>query len=104
MPGRDGIIRSLAKPSRTYRTRVDPFEASASELEHLFENALGQTSRDVFEQLCANNPDSYTSQQFRTFQRRQKRWRAERADAMRLGSGLWIGAESGTRSNRGNYL
>lgn len=85
---KDGIFRLQAKPPRTYRTRVDPFEASASELEHLFENALGQTSRDLFEQLRAKNPESYTSQQFRTFQRRQKRWRAERADAMILGSDL----------------
>ncbi len=82
----EGIIRSSAKPSRTYRTRVDPFEASAPELENLFENALGQTSRDLFERLCAENPGSYTTQQFRTFQRRHKRWRADRADAMILGS------------------
>ena len=80
-----GIFRTTAKPPRTYRTRIDPFEASASELEHLFENALGQTSRDLFDKLCADSPGIYTHQQFRTFQRRQKQWRAERADAMILG-------------------
>lgn len=80
-----GIFRTTAKPPRTYRTRADPFEASASDLEHLFENALGRTSRDLFEKLCAENPGVYTRQQLRTFQRRQKQWRAERADAMILG-------------------
>jgi len=80
-----GIFRTTAKPPRTYRTRADPFEASASDLEHLFENALGRTSRDLFEKLCAENPGVYTHQQLRTFQRRQKQWRAERADAMILG-------------------
>jgi len=80
-----GIFRTTAKPPRTYRTRADPFEASASDLEHLFENALGRTSRDLFEKLCAENPGVYTHQQLRTFQRRQKQWRAEKADAMILG-------------------
>ena len=31
-----------------------------------------------------DNPGVYTVQQFRTFQRRQKQWRADRADAMIL--------------------
>ena len=81
-----GIFRTAAKPSRTYRTRADPFEGSASNLEQLFENARGQTSGDLFEKLCAANPGVYTQQQFRTFQRRQKQWRAERADAMIMGN------------------
>lgn len=83
-----GLLRPIAKPTRTYRTRPDPFGAAAADLEDLFENALGKTSRDLFEQLCGENPGVYTNQQFRTFQRRQKKWRAERADAMILASHL----------------
>lgn len=90
-----GIFRTTAKPSRTYLTRADPFAASTSELEHLFENALGRTSRDLFEQLCADNPGVYTDQQLRTFQRRQKRWRAERSDAMILGDAVLTGVTQG---------
>ncbi len=81
---KDGRFRTAIKPTRTYRTRADPFDASASDLEHLFETALGRTARDLFDQLLANNPGVYTVQQFRTFQRRQKQWRAARADAMIL--------------------
>lgn len=90
-----GILRTTTKPSRTYRTRADPFAASASELAHLFENALGRTSRDLFQQLCAGNPGVYTHQQLRTFQRRQKQWRAERADAMILGDAPVAGMAPG---------
>ena len=79
---RVGIFRTTAKPARTYRTRADPFEASASDLEYLFEHALGRTSHDLFEKLCADNPGAYAPQQLRTFQRRQKQWRTERANAM----------------------
>ena len=81
---KDGRFRKATKPVRSYRTRADPFDASASDLDHLFENALGRTARDLFDQLLVDNPGVYTVQQFRTFQRRQKQWRADRADAMIL--------------------
>lgn len=81
-----GTLRTTSKPPRSYRTRADPFEASSSNLERLFEHALGRTSRDLFEQLCADNPGLYASKHLRTFQRRQKKWRAERANAMIFGA------------------
>ncbi len=81
---KDGRFRTATKPVRSYRTRADPFDASASDLDHLFDNALGRTARDLFDQLLVDNPGVYTVQQFRTFQRRQKQWRADRADAMIL--------------------
>ncbi len=81
-----GTLHTAGKPPRSYRTRADPFEASSGELDRLFEHALGRTGRDLFEQLCADNPGLYTGQHLRTFQRRQKQWRAERAHAMIFGA------------------
>lgn len=78
----DELVQAVGKPPRSYCTRADPFESSSEKLDRLFEHALGRTGRDLFEQLCANNPGLYSGQHLRTFQRRQKQWRAERAHAM----------------------
>ncbi|EJU11280.1 transposase [Sphingomonas sp. LH128] len=81
-----GTLEEPARPQRTWRTRVDPFAATATEVTALFESAMGQTSRDLFEQLCADHPGLYLPGQLRTFERQRKRWRAAKADALILGA------------------
>lgn len=59
---------------------------TATEVIALFENAMGRTSRDLFEQLCADHPGLYLPGQLRTSERQRKRWRAAKADALILGA------------------
>ncbi len=81
-----GTVKESARPLRTWRTRADPFAATATEVTALFENAMGRTSRDLFEMLCAEHPGLYLPGQLRTFERQRKRWRAAKADALILGA------------------
>ncbi len=80
-----GTLKEPARPLRTWRTRADPFAATATEVTALFESAMGQTSRDLFEKLCADYPGLYLPGQLRTFERQRKRWRAAKADELILG-------------------
>jgi hypothetical protein len=67
------------RPSRLYRTRIDPFESVWPELCQQLESYPDQTGLDLFEQLQIKYPDRYLPGQLRTLQRRLKIWRAQAA-------------------------
>ena len=84
-----GEVRPTTKiavrPRRTYRTRIDPFASVASDLDRRFAAAPEQTGRELFEQLQAERPGAYPVGLLRTFQRRLKGWRHERAKDLVFG-------------------
>ena len=67
-----------AKPTRSYRTRRDPFEAVWPEIEKLMEEAPGLEALSVFEVLRTRSDVTFSDGQLRTLQRRIRRWRASR--------------------------
>jgi len=62
---------------RTYRTRLDPFEAVASDLRERFLGAPGITAKLLFTELQDRCPGEYPDVLLRTLQRRVKEWRRE---------------------------
>lgn len=74
---RNGAPARSARPLRTYRTRVDPFEAVWPEVEKMLEAAPGLEAKTIFARLCERPDSTFTEGQVRTLQRRIKRWRAE---------------------------
>jgi transposase len=75
---REGAARKGARPSRTYRTRADPFEAVWPEVEAMLEGAPGLEAKTIFERLQERPEASFTEGQLRTLQRKIRRWRARR--------------------------
>ena len=57
----------------------------ASDLDRRFAAAPEQTGRELFEQLQAERPGAYPVGLLRTFQRRLKGWRHERAKDLVFG-------------------
>ncbi len=62
---------------RTWRTRVDPFDAQWPELCEWLGKDPDQTGLELFAKLRSKYPDCYTAGQLRTLQRRLKCWRRE---------------------------
>lgn len=74
---RNGAPAKSARPPRTYRTRVDPFEAVWPEVEKMLEAAPGLEAKTIFARLQERPDSTFTDGQLRTLQRKIKRWRAE---------------------------
>ncbi len=75
---REGAPRKGARPTRTYRTRTDPFKAVWPEVEAMLEAAPGLEAKTIFERLQQRPEASFTEGQLRTLQRKIRRWRAVR--------------------------
>jgi hypothetical protein len=65
-------------PSRTWRTREDPFVGVWNEVEALLESGSGWEAKTLFEELQRRYPGRFVEGQLRTLQRRVKHWRATR--------------------------
>ncbi len=74
---RKGAPVKSARAPRTYRTRVDPFEAVWPEVEKMLEAAPGLEAKTIFARLQERPDSTFTDGQLRTLQRKIKRWRAE---------------------------
>ena len=61
---------------RTWRTRVDPFNANWSEVEAHLKDAPELQAKSLFEWYQEQHPGIYTEGQLRSFQRRVRQWRA----------------------------
>lgn len=67
--------RVKPKPTRYWRTRLDPFESVWPELVSKLEEDPDLTAKELFAQLQQETPDAYQDGQLRTLQRRVKEWR-----------------------------
>lgn len=74
---REGAARKGTRAKRTYRTRVDPFEAVWPEVEKMLEAAPGLEAKTIFERLQERPEESFKDGQLRTLQRRIRQWRAQ---------------------------
>lgn len=74
---RNGAPAKSARAPRTYRTRVDPFEAVWPEVEKMLEAAPGLEAKTIFARLQERPDNTFTEGQLRTLQRKIKRWRTE---------------------------
>lgn len=74
---RNGATGKSTRPPRTYRTRVDPFEAVWPEVEKMLEAAPGLEAKTIFARLQERPDSTFSDGQLRTLQRKIKRWRAE---------------------------
>jgi len=74
---RNGASAKSARARRTYRTRVDPFEAVWPEVEKMLEAAPGLEAKTIFARLQERPDSTFSDGQLRTLQRKIKRWRAE---------------------------
>ena len=61
---------------RWWRSRVDPFAAVWTEIEHWLEANPARTAKSIFVELQQRYPDRYPDVQLRTLQRRIAKWRA----------------------------
>lgn len=74
---REGAPRKGTRAKRTYRTRVDPFEAVWPEVEKMLEAAPGLEAKTIFERLQERPDTSFKDGQLRTLQRKIRQWRAQ---------------------------
>lgn len=74
---RDGGAMKSTRAERTYRTRLDPFEAVWPEVEKMLEAAPGLESKTIFGLLLERPDSTFTDGQLRTLQRKIRRWRVE---------------------------
>lgn len=86
---RDGEVRPTHRKRsngpRTYRTRVDPFEAVWSQVEQWLNERPDANAKDLFLRLQESMPGAFPPGQLRTLQRRVKQWRSEIARRLVLG-------------------
>ncbi len=73
---RAGRLPSQLTGPRTWRTRVDPFEADWAALRARLAETPALEATTLFDDLVRRQPDRYTPGQLRTLQRRVKQWRA----------------------------
>jgi hypothetical protein len=96
---RDGEVRPTHRKRttgpRTYRTRVDPFDAVWPQVQLWLNEQPDANAKDLFLLLQESMPGAFPSGQLRTLQRRVKQWRSEIARQLVLGleSGLEIDRE-----------
>ena len=79
----DRLPSELTGP-RTWRTRVDPFDADWAELRARLVETPALEATTLFEDLVRRKPDGYTPGQLRTLQRRVKQWRAQEGPPKRV--------------------
>jgi hypothetical protein len=108
---RDGEVRPTHRKKtsgpRTYRTRVDPFEAVWPLVQMWLDEQPDVNAKDLFFRLQESMPGAFPPGQLRTLQRRVKQWRSEIARQLVLGleSDLEIDEEmcpAGTSSDEVN--
>ena len=67
--------RKGPKPSRHWRTRKDPFEATWPRVVTWLESEPDRTAKELFARLREEHSGAFTAGQVRTLQRRVKEWR-----------------------------
>ena len=77
--------RMKSKPSRYWRTRVDPFVSVWSKVCIWLENEPDRTAKELFQRLQDEHPGEFPDGQIRTLQRRIKEWRANAARVLVFG-------------------
>lgn len=78
--------RAKVKAKRTWRTRIDPFEADWPIIEHWMESDSSTTAKEIMHRLVEIDGDKYSQKnQLRTLQRRIKEWRTEKANQLIFG-------------------
>jgi hypothetical protein len=86
---RDGEVRPTHRKRsngpRTYRTRVDPYEAVWPQVQQWLNEQPDANAKDLFLRLQASMPGAFPPGQLRTLQRRVKMWRSEIARQLVLG-------------------
>jgi hypothetical protein len=86
---RDGEVRPTHRKTttgpRSYRTRVDPFEAVWPQVQSWLNEQPDANAKDLFLRLQENMPGAFPPGQLRTLQRRIKQWRSEIARQLVLG-------------------
>ena len=86
---RDGEVRPTHRKKtsgpRTYRTRVDPFEAVWPVVQMWLDEQPDVNAKDLFLRLQESMPGAFPPGQLRTLQRRVKQWRSEMARQLVLG-------------------
>ena len=86
---RDGEVRPTHRKRssgpRTYRTRVDPFEAVWPQVQQWLNEQLDANAKDLFQRLRESEPGAFAPGQLRTLQRRVKQWRSEVARQLVFG-------------------
>jgi hypothetical protein len=86
---RDGEVRPTHRRGnggpRTYRTRLDPFEAVWPQVQQWLNEQPDANAKDLFFRLQESMPGTFASGQLRTLQRRVKQWRTEIARRLVLG-------------------
>ena len=96
---RKGATRKGSRPTRSYRTRVDPFERVWPEIAAMMEGAPGLEAKTILERLCERPDSEFHMGQLRTLQRRIRSW----ARATRTGEGSVLSARTsrgGVRTER----
>jgi len=86
---RDGEVRPTHRKrntgTRTYRTRVDPFEAVWPQVQEWLNEQPDANAKQLFLRLQDSMAGSFAPGQLRTLQRRVKQWRSEIARQLVLG-------------------
>ncbi len=94
---RSGEVRpthqSKPRPTRTWRTRTDPFASVWHEVLTCLENEPDATAKILFKRLQSEHPGAFVPGQLRTLQRRVRSWR--QAVAREL---LWLEGKSDSES------
>jgi hypothetical protein len=98
---RDGEVRPTHRKRssgpRTYRTRVDPFEAVWPQVQQWLNEQPDVNAKEVFLRLQRSMAGKFAPGQLRTLQRRVKQWRSE------IARQLVLGLESGSASDHEMY-
>jgi hypothetical protein len=85
--------RKLRQESRTWRTRVDPFEEVWSMIEQWLVDSPDASAKELFLRLQVLAPERFHTGQLRTLQRRVKVWRNEMVRQLVFGASLQGSAE-----------
>src|SRR6476646_3993767 len=88
---RDGEVRPTHRKRtsgpRTYRTRIDPFEAVWPQVQQWLNEQPDANGKELFLRLQGSMAGTFAPGQLRTLQRRVKQWRSEIARQLVLGLG-----------------
>jgi hypothetical protein len=86
---RDGEVRPTHRKRnsgpRTYRTRLDPFDAVWPQVQQWLNEQPDINAKELFLRLQESMPGAFASGQLRTLQRRVKEWRSEVARQLVFG-------------------
>ena len=81
---KEGKLPSELKPSRTWRTRSNPFEEHWSEITLRLKDAPELEAKTIFDHLIEKYPGQYKPGQLRTLQRRITEWKAREGPEQEL--------------------